>query len=311
MQASTDNPSLYFRVQKRTMEILDKGEHDDKASLWCDFVITTLVLLNIAAVILESVNSIDLAYGPFFDLFELLSVAFFSVEFVVRIWSNAARYGGSGSAWMGRRKYMFSFHGMIDLLAIAPYYMQWFVPGYDLRVLRVLRLIRVFKLSHYSSAIEDLISAIKSEARAFYATLYILLIAILMSSSLMYFAETESQPEKFASIPDAIYWAIITLTTVGYGDVSPNTWVGKVISVITAFLGVCTVAMLTGIVASAFSNQLARRRVIFENQLRIAMEDGEISDNEQFHLESLKEEFNLSDEQVEALMAKVGKELNK
>jgi voltage-gated potassium channel len=86
---------------------------------------------------------------------------------------------------------------------------------------------------------------------------------------------------------------------------------GKVISVITAFLGVCTVAMLTGIVASAFSNQLARRRVIFENQLRIAMEDGEISDNEQFHLESLKEEFNLSDEQVEALMAKVGKELNK
>jgi voltage-gated potassium channel len=196
----------------------------------------------------------------------------------------------------------------VDFLATAPFYLQWLFPGLDMRVLRTLRLIRVLKLSHYSSAIEDLFSAIRSEARAFYATLYILLIAILLSSSLMYFAETEHQPEKFASIPDAMYWAIITLTTVGYGDVSPVTWIGKIISVITAFLGVCTVAMLTGIVASAFSNQLARRKVIFETELREAMADGELSEQEQRQLESLKLEFNLSDDQVQALMAKVGRE---
>ena len=124
----------------------------------------------------------------------------------------------------------------------------------------------------------------------------------------MYFAENEHQPDKFASIPDAIYWAVITLTTVGYGDVSPVTWVGKAISIVTAFMGVCTVAMLTGIVASAFSNQLARRKVIFEAELREAMSDGVLSEQERRQLESLKTEFNLSDEQVQALMAKVGRE---
>ena len=124
----------------------------------------------------------------------------------------------------------------------------------------------------------------------------------------MYFAENEHQPEKFASIPGAIYWAVITLTTVGYGDVSPVTWVGKAISIVTAFMGVCTVAMLTGIVASAFSNQLARRKVIFEAELREAMSDGVLSEQERRQLESLKTEFNLSDERVQALMAKVGRE---
>jgi voltage-gated potassium channel len=117
------------------------------------------------------------------------------------------------------------------------------------------------------------------------------------------------EPDKFASIPDSMYWAIITLTTVGYGDdVAPITPLGKAISVFTAFPGVCTVAMLTGIVASAFSSQIARRKVIFENELRQAMADGEITEREQNQLPSLREEFNLTDEQVQALMAKIERE---
>ena len=292
------------------MQILDKGDENDQASLWCDRFITVLVLLNVMAVVLESVASLREAYGNFFNTFETISLLLFSVEYLLRCWSNGARYpDDQGGARRGRREYIFGLHGLVDFLATAPFYLQWLVPGLDMRVLRTLRLIRVLKLSHYSSAIEDLFSAIKAEARSFYATLYILLIAILFSSTLMYFAESDLQPDKFASIPDAIYWAVITLTTVGYGDVSPVTWVGKIISIITAFLGVCTVAMLTGIMASAFSNQLARRKVIFEAELRDAMADGEISDQERRQLESLKAEFNLSDEQVQALMAKVRREL--
>jgi len=300
----------YSHIRLRTMQILDKGDETDLASLWCDRFITLLVLLNVLSVVLESVPALQAAHGEFFTRFEMVSLVLFSVEYVLRFWSNGARYTESqGGTARGRREYVLGFHGIVDFLATAPFYLQYLVPGLDLRVLRTLRLIRVLKLSHYSSAIEDLLSAIRSEARAFFATLYILLIAILLSSSLMYFAESAHQPEKFASIPDAMYWAIITLTTVGYGDVSPITWIGKIISVITAFLGVCTVAMLTGIVASAFSNQLARRKVIFETELREALADGELSEQEQRQLESLKLEFNLSDDQVQALMAKVGREL--
>lgn len=299
----------YSHIRLRSMQILDKGDETDLASMWCDRFITVLVLLNVLLVILESVASLRDAYGEFFSGFEMVSLVFFTLEYLLRLWSNGARYTeAQGGAGRGRREYAFGFHGVVDFLATAPFYLQWLFPGLDMRVLRTVRLIRVLKLSHYSTAIEDLFSAIRSEARAFYATLYILLIAILLSSSLMYFAESAHQPEKFASIPDAMYWAIITLTTVGYGDVSPVTWVGKIISVITAFLGVCTVAMLTGIVASAFSNQLARRKVIFETELREALADGEISVQEQRQLESLKLEFNLSDDQVQALMAKVGRE---
>jgi voltage-gated potassium channel len=292
------------------MQILDKGVENDRASLWCDRFITVLVLLNVMAVVLESVASLRAAYGTFFSVFEAISLLIFSVEYLLRWWSNGARYpDDQGVARRGRREYIFGFHGIVDFMATVPFFLQWLVPGLDMRVLRALRLIRVLKLSHYSSAIEDLFSAIRAEARSFFATLYILLIAILFSSTLMYFAESDLQPDKFASIPDAIYWAVITLTTVGYGDVSPVTWVGKIISIITAFLGVCTVALLTGIVASAFSNQLARRKVIFEAELREALADGVLSDQERRQLESLKAEFNLSDEQVQALMAKVGREL--
>jgi voltage-gated potassium channel len=299
----------FIHIRRRALEILDKGDASDPVSVWCDRLITVWVLLNIAAITLESVQSYGVAYAQEFAWFETVSVVFFSVEYALRLWASGARFSADeGGVWRGRRKYALSFHGLVDLAAIAPYYLQFLFPGLDMRILRTLRLLRILKISHYSSALEDLFSAIKAEAHSFYAALYILLITVLLSASLMYFAENSHQPDKFASIPDSLYWAVITLTTVGYGDVSPITPIGKVISVFTAFLGVCTVAMLTGIVASAFSNQMARRKAIFENELRQALADGEISEQEQSQLQSLKDEFNLSDEQVSALMQKITRE---
>jgi voltage-gated potassium channel len=205
-------------------------------------------------------------------------------------------------------RYIFSFNGLVDLAATAPFYLQILMPGLDLRVLRILRLVRVFKLSHYSTAIEDLFSAVYQERKAFIAAIYLLLIAVILTSSLMYFAETTHQPDKFGSIPDAIYWSLITLTTVGYGDVSPVTGVGKIIAVSTAFMGVCVVALLTGIVASAFANQITRRKVIFESQLREALKDGTIDEDEQISLENLRVAFNLSEEQVAEFYLQAQKE---
>ena len=294
-------------TQLRTMQILNPAETGDRASAICDAIVTAMVLANIAVITAESVAELDADYHGFFTGFEVFSVTFFTAEFLLRLWAAGARFG-PGRAWDGRKNYLFGFYGIVDFLAIAPFYLQVLMPGLDLRILRAVRLIRLLKISHYSSALEDLFEAIKAERRAFGATLYLLAIALTLSSTLMYFAENEAQPEKFASIPLAMYWSAITLTTVGYGDVSPVTVLGKAISVFTAFMGVSTVAMLTGIIASSFADQLSRRRVIFESQLRRAYEDGEIDAREAEALDRLKERFDLSDEQVEQMRIKVERE---
>ena len=198
--------------------------------------------------------------------------------------------------------------GLIDLVSILPFYLQALFPGLDLRVLRTLRLLRIFKLSNYNTAIEDLFSAVYEERKSFIAALYLFVIAFVLTSSLIYYAENEAQPEKFASIPDAMYWSLITLTTVGYGDVSPVTWIGKVISVATALMGVSVVALLTGILANAFSNQIARRKLIFEDQIREALEDGVVDAVEIRSLEQLRKDFGLSKQQADALMRHVKQE---
>ncbi|MEO6422757.1 MAG: potassium channel family protein [Candidatus Nitrotoga sp.] len=261
---------------------------------------------------LGSINTLYQRWSIYFDFFEWFSIILFSIEYLLRIWASGARFPqGQGNSWSGRKAYILSFYGLIDLAALAPYFLQVLFPGLDLRIVRAVRLIRVFKISHYSTAIEDLVQAIYDERRSFAATLYLLLITILITSSLMYFAENEAQPEMFSSIPDAIYWAVITLTTVGYGDFTPVTWLGRVISLFTAFFGVCTVAILTGIVASAFANQMARRRVIFETELRKAFAEGIISPQEDQILDQLGRAFNLSPEETKRMMEKVRQESRK
>ena len=227
----------------------------------------------------------------------------------MRVWASAAKKDSHGRIFgSARLGYIFSFSGLIDLVSILPFYLQALFPGLDLRVLRTLRLLRIFKLSHYNTAIEDLFSAIYEERKSFIAAFYLLIIAFVLTSSLIYFAEHRAQPVEFASIPDAMYWSLITLTTVGYGDVSPVTWIGKVISVITALMGVSVVALLTGIIANAFSNQIARRKLIFEDQIREAMEDGVVDAIETRSLEELRKEFGLSKQQADALMRHVQRE---
>ena len=296
----------YKSIQKRTLEILDQSQDGDAISKICDFVIIAFVMLNIFGVILETMSDFEARYHLEFYIFETFSIAFFTIEYFTRLWAAGAMI--DGESWRGRVRYIFSFNGLVDLAATTPFYLQILMPGLDLRVLRILRLVRVFKLSHYSTAIEDLFSAVYQERKAFIAAIYLLLIAVILTSSLMYFAETTHQPDKFGSIPDAIYWSLITLTTVGYGDVSPVTGVGKIIAVSTAFMGVCVVALLTGIVASAFANQITRRKVIFESQLREALKDGTIDEDEQISLENLRVAFNLSEEQVAEFYLQAQKE---
>ena len=294
---------MYLKIQKRTSQLLSKGNVADKPSQYVDMILFILIVLNIAAVCLESVKHIGNEYKVAFNAFEFFSVVIFSIEYVLRVWSAPARNDlGNSTNIIKRMKYIFSFTGLIDFLAIIPSILPYFFGGLDLRWLRVLRLLRLLKISNYSSALEDFFSAIKADWRSFSAALYLMVIALFLSSALMYIAEHDSQPEKFSSIPETMWWGLITLTTVGYGDVSPVTPLGKIIGAFTAIMGVCTVALLTGIVASAFANQRAQKAAILEAEISQALSDGVISDDEAQKIEKLRKELNLSPEHSKSLV---------
>ena len=293
---------MYENIKKRTSELLSKANISDKPSQYVDTALFILILLNITAVCLESIKDIGNKYEKSFYYFEMFSVFIFGIEYLLRVWSAPAREDlGQGPSFIKRLKYIFSFTGLIDFVAIIPSIITYF-GGLDLRWLRVLRLLRLLKISNYSSAIEDFFSAIMADWRSFSAALYLVLVALFLSSARMYIAENESQPDKFSSIPETMWWSLITLTTVGYGDVSPITPFGKIIGAFTAIMGVCTVALLTGIVASAFANQRAQRTAILEAEINQALSDGVISDIEAKKIEKLRKELNLSPEHSRSLM---------
>ena len=285
-------------MRQVVMDILD-GSPNYKASRYVEWVITVVVLTNCAAVILDSIPSVHLAYKDFFHAFEFWSVMFFTLEYDLRIWSLGAKF--SDSAWRGRRQYIFSPFGLIDFFATMPFYLHIFFPTLDLRILRVLRLLRVLNLSKYNTALQDLFHAVYSERKAFGSAVFLLLIATIVSASLMHFAEGHAQPEFFGTIPHSIYWAIVTITA-GYGNVEPVTKFGEIIALVSGFLGVCMAAIMTGIVASAFSNQVARKKAAFEAQLREVFKDGQMSEDEQAALKRLQVQYRFTDLQVEAML---------
>ena len=210
--------TIYLKMQVFIFRLLEPAKPGDRLSRQCDLALSSLVVFNLIAVTLESVPEIEQKYNKILFYFEVFSVVVFSLEYFLRILvaplKNSLLHGRQGLK--SRLSYIFSFYGIIDLLSIIPFYLQTFFPGLDLRVLRTLRLFRILKLNHYNSALEDLFSAILEEKRSFLTTLYIFIVAFVLSSSMIYFAEHSVQPDDFRSIPDAMYWAIITLTTVSF-----------------------------------------------------------------------------------------------
>ena len=287
------------------MEILD-GSPTQPLSRYAEWLITSVVLINCSAVILDSVPEVHAQYKDFFHELEFWSVMFFTFEYLIRVWALGAK--NPQQPWQGRRQYMFSAFGLVDFFATMPYYLHVFFPLLDLRILRVLRLLRILKLSKYNTALQDLFSAVYSERRAFGSAAFLLLIATIVSASLMHFAEGHAQPEQFGTIPHAIYWAIVTITS-GYGNVEPVTKGGEVVALLTGFLGVCMAAIMTGIVASAFANQLSRKKSAYLAQLRQVLADGVVTEAEQETLKRLQTQFRLSDKEVQTMMeqAQAGK----
>lgn len=246
-------------LRRRIYELLDKG----LAGSWlADLVhgaLIALVMVNVAAVVLESMPALASAYAPQFRALEIASVAAFTLEYAARLWVAPEHPPYHGlSPLRARLRAAMSPALVIDLLAIVPFYVGLLL-DVDLRFLLLLRLVRFFKLARYSPGFASLVDALWSERRALGASLLIFLGALVIAASAMRLAEQEAQPDKFATIPDALWWAVITLTTVGYGDVYPITGAGKVIAAFTAVTGIVMLALPVGIVATAFAREIQRR----------------------------------------------------
>ena len=292
-----------MKIQKRVYEILGQAQNGDKVSSFVDRFLTILIITNVLAVSLESVETIGSAFRQEFAAFEMFSIIVFGTEYILRLWSAVAKEDSAHKTPFGKRiEYILSFNGLVDLAALLPSLISMFVGSADLRWIRVVRILRLLKMSNYSTALEDLGSAIYEERQSFLAALYLFTLALFIASALMYVLEHQAQPEAFASIPESMWWALITLTTVGYGDVSPITTLGKMVGALTALIGVCTVALLTGIIASAFTSQIEKRKALMEAEIAAAFSDGIITDNEMQKIEEMRRRFNMNEAHVAAII---------
>jgi voltage-gated potassium channel len=215
------------------------------------------------------------------------------------VWSSAETR--LQEPWRTRGRFVLSPIAVVDLLAILPFYLA-FVTGIDLRTLRVLRLLRILKLSRYSASIELLLDALRQEAHAIGAALFVLSLMLIVAASLAHLAEQQAQPEVFGTIPHALWWAVVTMTTVGYGDAVPVTAAGKVIGGLIGILGIGMVALPAGLLASGFSEQLHLRRRTFESEAEKMLADGIISAEEGDRLEELRERIGLTDHQAAEIL---------
>jgi voltage-gated potassium channel len=229
-----------------------------RGARWTQGSIQLLILLNVAAAVLETADPVGTTYRTEFLLFEWFSVSIFSVEYIVRLvaCTGNERFCAPVS---GRLRYAITPLALIDLVAIVPAFLPWL--GVDLRGFRALRLMRVFrilKMARYSKAIQSLGRAVTSKREELIVTVFAMSVLLVLAASVLFFAESEAQPDVFSSIPAAAWWAVATLTTVGYGDMAPVTAIGKVAASLVAILGLALFALPAGVLASAFMEQLKK-----------------------------------------------------
>jgi len=240
-------------------EILEPGAVGQRIALIVNRLLMILIVINLAAVTLESVPSIESSYRFLFGAIEAVSLVVFTIEYLLRIWiaPEHAPYHHL-PAWRARLRFMVSAEGVVDLLAVLPFWLAIFFQA-DLRFLTVFRFIRFLKLARHSAAMRSLLNAIYSERRALLGGIVILVGTMMITASIMHLAEKDAQPDKFGTIPDAMWWAIVTLGTVGYGDVVPVTQFGKLVAGVTILFGLMMVALPVGIISTAFANEIHRR----------------------------------------------------
>jgi len=273
-----------------------------------DLFIVVWVLISVLAVILESVDSIHYNLSVEFIVLDAVAVLVFSFEYLMRLYScvEEPRFQRT---FAGRLSYATKPVAIIDFLAIIPFFLEVFLHHLiDLRFLRSFRLMRLFKLARYTGSTNTLFAILRREAPILATTAFTLMLLVVLVASLGYLFEHEAQPEKFENIPTSIYWAVITLASVGYGDITPITPMGRMMTTLMALIGLGLFAIPASILSSAFTQELQSQRQAIENQLYDMLADGVLSDEELENVKVLARKMNMSEEQLEILIDKAKRE---
>lgn len=240
-------------------ELLEEGTVGHRAAALIGAFIVAVVAASLVATTFESVPALKAEYGRLFDVIERIALAVLTVEFVLRLWVAVEHpFYRHLPPFRARLRYLASADGLIDLIAVVPFWLALVFPG-ELQMLAILRVLRFLKLGRYSPAMRSLLAAVYEERRALFGCFIILIGSALIAATAMHLLEAQAQPDKFGTIPDSMWWAIVTLGTIGYGDVVPITTAGRVVASVTIFFGLIMVALPLGIIANAFANDVHRR----------------------------------------------------
>jgi len=246
-------------TKRRVYEILEGAREEDRTSRVVNVCLLVLIVLSVLALIVETVEHVGSRHASWFWVFEVFSVAVFTLEYLLRVWSCTEDPERSHPVW-GRLRMMARPVMIIDLLAILPFYLPLVMAmdGRALRAFRLLRFFRIFKLGRYSQSLQLVGTVLREKTPELMVILLAVIIMLVITSSLMYFVEHEAQPDAFASIPATMWWGVATLTTVGYGDIYPITPLGKVLGAAIAMMGIGLFALPTGVMAAAFAEEVSR-----------------------------------------------------
>ena len=247
-------------LRRRVYLVLEGGRMGGPLGTAVETTLIALIALNVVAYTLQSMPQFDFEYDFALRIFEFVSIAVFALEYFMRLWtapedpSVAERGPFVGRLYFASRPLM-----VIDFLAIAPALLAPFVPFVDLRVLRLMRLMRLLKIARYSPALSALASVLVEERRALYGSLLLFLCAMVLAAATMHAVEGALQPQIFGTVPSSMWWAVSTLTTVGYGDAVPHSALGRFVAGVTMIVGIALAALPVGIVATGFANSIHRR----------------------------------------------------
>ena len=279
-----------------------ENEYGGKLQSIFETFIGVWVIISVLAVVLESIHSVHYLINLEFVILDTIAVAIFTVEYLMRIYACVEeprfRHG-----FLGRFKQARSTSTLIDLLAILPFFLEILLSSVlDLRFLRTFRLARLLKLTRYNDSTKILTTVIAREWPVISASAFIMILMVVMTASLGYVIENQAQPEKFDNIPNSVYWAVITLASVGYGDISPVTAIGRFMTVVMSLLGIGIFAIPAALLASAFGDQLHKEREMLKNNLRNMMKDGHLDETEIALLRSEAKRLHITTEELNALL---------
>jgi len=300
---SQQNRSKTFRA--KIFALLNSTPESNGINRYIDSLVILTVLVSVVCIILETVQDINNSWTREFHILDLMTIFIFSIEYVARVYS-CCELEYYRSPIKGRIKYMLSASALVDLLAIFPFYYALFNnKTLDLRFLRIFRLTRLLKLTRYTCTLNTLIKAVQREQYVLYAAAFMMILMIILTASLGYLFEHEAQPDKFESIPTSMYWAVITLASVGYGDITPITPLGRMMTVVVSFVGIGIFAIPAGLMASSFTDQLRLDRKTFEDEVRKLASQHELTPDQLATLEIEAQRLHLSRDVFQEIINRV------